>query len=338
MTEPTPDDRMPGPAADLIGSLVGEIDTVIAPLIPADRPVALLDFPVYSNVGDSAIWLGALASLRRRGIRTLCYSCSFKNYSRRDLERRIGDGTIVLSGGGNFGDRYEPHQRLREEVIAAFPNHRIVQLSQSIWFRSGEALDRSRRLLGRHRDLTLLVRDWDSLAIAKRDFAEVRSLLCPDLALGLGPLANPRPHGDRIVWLSRADSESTGGGLRAPKGIERRDWGLPPDAPHQRWLNRFHRRLRSHPSVIQWFYAPIARERLRRGIALLAGSRCVITDRLHGHILCMLLGIPHFLLPNTNGKVRAFYETWTRSSSLVRWSDRESEALELALAGRQESR
>ena len=60
----------------------------------------------------------------------------------------------------------------------------------------------------------------------------------------------------------------------------------------------------------------MAAERVARGCRLLSRGRRVITDRLHGHILCLLLGLPHTLLPEKHGKIRNFYETWTRSCAL----------------------
>ena len=50
---------------------------------------------------------------------------------------------------------------------------------------------------------------------------------------------------------------------------------------------------------------------MHAGIYQLMHSRLVITNRLHGHILCVLLGIPHIFLPNAYYKNEAFYETWT---------------------------
>jgi pyruvyl transferase EpsO len=56
----------------------------------------------------------------------------------------------------------------------------------------------------------------------------------------------------------------------------------------------------------------------------------VITDRLHGHIFSLLLGIPHVFLdddPDGNGD---FYETWTRASPLCRLARNPAEAWSLA--------
>lgn len=37
----------------------------------------------------------------------------------------------------------------------------------------------------------------------------------------------------------------------------------------------------------------------------------IVTNRLHGHILCTLLNIPHVFLPNSYHKNRGFYQAWT---------------------------
>lgn len=47
------------------------------------------------------------------------------------------------------------------------------------------------------------------------------------------------------------------------------------------------------------------------GMYQLSRYRFVITNRLHGHIICLLLGIPHILLPNSYYKNESFYNSWT---------------------------
>ena len=35
-----------------------------------------------------------------------------------------------------------------------------------------------------------------------------------------------------------------------------------------------------------------------------------VTDRLHAHILCLMMGIPNIPLDNSYGKLSTFVETW----------------------------
>ena len=56
----------------------------------------------------------------------------------------------------------------------------------------------------------------------------------------------------------------------------------------------------------------------------------MITDRLHGHILCVLLGIPHVILDNRYGKLSTYHRTWTAEVDGVHLADSPADALRLA--------
>jgi pyruvyl transferase EpsO len=333
MTEETRHPAPESPAA-LVDRLGRRIDDVLRPLLALDEPLALLDFPSFPNVGDSCIWLGTVRYLRGLGVERLCYTADSRTYAREHLQSVIGRGTILLSGGGNLGDLWPVHQPLREDVIAAFPRNRIIQLPQSIHFCDPAALARARDAFDRHPDFVLLVRDERSLEVARNDFRSP-SLLCPDMALALGMLARPSPPSRSVVWLARGDHEALARPIPAvlPAGVERLDWPRDGHGPLVS-LNRLGRAL-PFGSRALWplraplsrLYEPLAARRVTRGCRILAAAHTVVTDRLHAHILCLLLGIPHFLLDNSYGKNRGFYETWTRACDIARWCDDPSEAL-----------
>jgi pyruvyl transferase EpsO len=77
-------------------------------------------------------------------------------------------------------------------------------------------------------------------------------------------------------------------------------------------------------------YVPLAHERLHRGLTLLASGRVVITDRLHGHILCLLMGVPHVVLDNTYGKLSTFRDAWTADVDSAWWASTPAEASAIA--------
>jgi pyruvyl transferase EpsO len=318
--------------AELIESLRRRIERTLSPLLQGQRRIALLDYPGYGNVGDSAIWLGSLRLLRTLGIGRPVCTADLETCSEARIRERLAEGTILLSGGGNLGDLWIPYQRFRERILAAFPDRPIVQLPQSICFQSRINLDRARRLFDAHPRFTLLVRDHRSLELARREF-DVPSLLCPDMAFCLGP--QPRPVSPRYetVSLLRTDHEV---GARRDSRVDalldgsepglRLDWvqevpGRLPDVQR-----RLRARLRAGTTgeaalrtALSATYAPVARARVRRGLRILASGSRVVTDRLHGHVLSLLLGIPHVLLDDRHGKLRGFWETWTRSTELATW-------------------
>ena len=66
------------------------------------------------------------------------------------------------------------------------------------------------------------------------------------------------------------------------------------------------------PSLCR-IYEKWARERMDRGIAQLSTAQFVITDRLHVHILCTLLGIPHIVFDNNYGKISRHINVWPKN-------------------------
>lgn len=317
-----------------LAPLRSTIDDVLRPLLADVQRVALLDFPAHSNVGDSAIWLGTLAYLRDRG-KTICYTCDQSTYSRSTLAARLGDGAILLSGGGNFGDIWKGPQRLREQVVRDFPNARIVQLPQSVMFRDQDELARARAIFDAHPALTLLVRDRRSFRFVSGNF-RAPALLCPDMALWLGAIARPSPAKREIVWLARTDRESAVGS--PPASVETVDWLNEPPAPELRLESFLRELVVEHPRAERMLRKTLSRvadraaaNRLRRGCAMLSEGRVVITDRLHAHILSLLLGIPSVILDNSYGKLRDFYDTWTCGNELAALADGPEQAMSLAM-------
>jgi pyruvyl transferase EpsO len=62
-----------------LSRMSGLVLGTLRPLIGDSRRVALVDFPDYTNVGDSLIWLGSLKALQLLGVDTPAYvSCQRK--------------------------------------------------------------------------------------------------------------------------------------------------------------------------------------------------------------------------------------------------------------------
>jgi pyruvyl transferase EpsO len=302
----------------------------------------LLNFPAHGNAGDPAIWLGTLEALKRIDC-PIAYSCSPDTFDVEALQAAHPEGPLLLNGGGNFGDAYRPQQALREHVLANMKDHRIVQLPQSIWFRTSANEDRVRRLVAEHGRFTLMVRESAS-ALRARSF-DCPVLLAPDMAVAL-PQPTRQPPVDDILWLYRQETspEARPGQLPpdAP-GVQRVEWlaglsaaeaawpdalrqardlciavGRDPDARRHRW------------SDAAASFEPLAQAWVDRGLHILSRGRVVVTDRLHGHLLSLKLGIPHVLLDNAYGKCRSTLDTWTGGSPLVHWANNADEALDLA--------
>jgi exopolysaccharide biosynthesis predicted pyruvyltransferase EpsI len=312
----------------LLDRLRREIAEVLDELIPESSRCALVDFPAHGNVGDSVIWLGERAYLRDRRV-TVTYACDIGNYFKADLARALdGGGTILIHGGGNFGDLWPHHHALRLRVIRDWPGHRIIQLPQTVYFQTTEAREETRQAIDAQGNFHLVARDRPSYEAYQRHFSAACSL-GPDMALYLGNQAvEGVPSGD-FFWLRRSDKESLGATTRElVSGITTQDW-----------LQDGKRLLRLSESITNWkqrwffvrrveraLYDPFARARLRRGYRMLRQGRVVITERLHGHILCLLAGMPNVLIDNSYGKNAGFYRTWTDGWSGTRFVGTPAEA------------
>jgi pyruvyl transferase EpsO len=326
---------------------VSYVVTVLDRLVPAGTKCALIDAPLHSNVGDSAIWLGQRALLGALGA-NVRYACDLMSYDAGQLAACLPEGPILLGGGGRIGDLWPDNQELREQVMRDFPNRRIVQLPQSIHFTKHRNLTRARRVFDAHPDLTLLLRDRHSLHRARTVF-EAPSLLAPDLAFAVPPgaLASAAVTHD-VVWLAREDKESAKG-PPARRGPAREPSGGPyvfdwireggdeswRQAKEALWRNRARALCRASsgdptgamPSLIA-AYDGLARLQLARGCRLLTAGRVAVTDRLHGHVLCLLLDLPHVVVADRYGKTRNYWETWTahRPTTTATWAWTEGEA------------
>jgi len=328
-------------AATLVQRLRAVLRERVGSLLPRGTRVALLDFPNHDNVGDTAIWLGERALLRELGCE-VAYTASFSSYSSSMARRAVGrSGVILLHGGGNLGDLWPTYQAFRERVIQSHPRTRIVQLPQTVRFAHEASMQRAADVFSSHPDLTVMVRDRPSEDIARRAFSRCRVIAAPDSAFALEALPNPEPT-SRVVVLMRTDRErSERARIHVPGDA------LPVDWPARSASGRLGRHYRLSRALgfpakrsaaaaylldrpLQSGFDRLAAERMTMGPAIVGSGSVVVTDRLHGHILSLLLGRPHVLLDDRHGKVRAFWERWTADSPITTWATDLDSGLERA--------
>jgi pyruvyl transferase EpsO len=309
----------------LVETLAERLTEDVVAALNGATSCGLVDFPRHLNVGDSAIWAGERALLRRAGVDVIA-TADKHAYSPRSLRRRLGDSPLCIHGGGNFGDLYKSHHELRERIFGDFRDRPIVQLPQSMNFQEPQALDRTRRIVSDHGQITLLVRDQRSYDFATRHF-EAQVVLTPDAAFGMGSIPRPVLPTVPVVRQSRTDKELADDG-RPTEGTF--DWlQRPGDRRAARRLRALElellltvggrgRAVPSAPARALATYDRFVNWNVGRGATMLARGDVVITDRLHGHIMCVLLGIPHVALDDRYGKISDYWDTWTHSLPTAR--------------------
>jgi pyruvyl transferase EpsO len=282
-------------------------------------PYALIDYPDHSNVGDVAIWLGSLEILAELNRRPPGYVSTLRAFDPKRCRHAVGTGTVYFLGGGNLGTLYSKHHALRLKAMAALDGNVIVQLPQSVaWAEGSSPLVAETSTVFKERGVQVFCRERLALQ-SIRDRLSCDAVLCPDLAFGLGSI--PRePAVQALHHLLRRDLE-----------IADEQPGLKSDWRDCSSLMTW-RRLGRGVTAASRLFGPdrglqalqyVARRKLDAGRRFLSAGDYLVTDRLHGHILAVLMGIPHTFRENLTGKNRAFWECWTHDLPFVRFEPSE---------------
>ena len=328
-------------SATLLGALRGK------------RDVAIIDAPNQRNVGDSLIWDGELAYLKELGLH-IHYVADLWTYDPVALRRSMPEGVVLLHGGGNFGDLWLGHQILREIVATDLVSYPIVQLPQSIHFRDPDRATVANKILGSHPDFILLLRDQTSMDIAALLLPDVAAEFCYDMALGsaVTPSTNTAHREGNVLVIARKDVEAASGlseldGASLPgASVTLTDW-YPRGARAVEWHTsravsksyriyaRVRRRLNIGPvgfpdRIGSTALSAINSANIRGAKELYSRADLVIVDRLHAHILAVLLGIPHIVLDNSYGKISGIFNEYSGAFSTANYVDNLPAAIELA--------
>lgn len=319
--------------AALMGTLSAKLDR-IHDVLPRGSRAIFLDVPVYFNVGDLLINAGTEAFFRRSRItpvlRLSLFDVCSVNWSApeqstlkptfvRAVERVPLDVPIVFQGGGNFGDLYTELQAMRERVVAAFPNRRIVILPQSLHFDDALRRQKSLGLVLGHPDLHLFVRDRASLEMIQRVSPEHGTLM-PDMAHALwNEAATYRDAAANAGTLTmlRRDDESTLEG--ATSAFDWEDIVSRGDTAVWRLVRKaMYLDLDPSRRLPVWIWYALRDRIIARAARYFARYGKIETDRLHGLLLACLLGREVGFRDNRYGKLTRYASEWLEGSPLVR--------------------
>ncbi|KAM6480778.1 polysaccharide pyruvyl transferase-domain-containing protein [Trichoderma sp. SZMC 28011] len=307
------------------------------------------------NKGDAAIWSAQQILMSMLGIEMM-EACRFVDRDcdigkfRKVLEEHRPHSAIIMAGGGNFNDYYWEDQPSRMKMIETFTNVSIRAFPQSVYMTNPERIKATEEAFGKHKDLQLAARDQPSYDWLDKTFGKkegIDSHLVPDIAFMWGNRSDFRVNGKKthdILILARKDAEISDGdssniefgegemdlgGSIGKVTYQKVDWKFthtpdidPPKARDE--ANGTPAPKRENGKNQRAWAKAIA------GFELLGSARFVITDRLHGHILSTLIGVPHVLMDSKLGKNLNFHNTWTRDCECTRIAFSIQEALDVA--------
>nr|WP_281502148.1 polysaccharide pyruvyl transferase family protein [Alcanivorax sp. S6407] len=277
------------------------------------------------------IYAGALLLLKEHGVK-LRLQRSVSDFSLEELRDTVGPNTTILcQGGGNFGDLYHSHQALRESLISAFPDNRIVILPQSVHFESDENLNKCIALFRSHDDVFLFARDERSYQQFKAMSDNV--FMAPDTAHYLYRLLGGVAQADRqgVLHFSRTDKEKVAAAYPFEIGeddtvVDWQDVVTTRDNRLLAWERRLlrlgvktnSRHIRNLAAYLwQWHVFQV----VKRSARFFSRYETVISSRMHGHILACLLDQENMVVDNSYGKNSGYYHAWTKDVDCARLAD-----------------
>ncbi|KAL2753085.1 hypothetical protein ACRALDRAFT_1052839 [Sodiomyces alcalophilus JCM 7366] len=297
------------------------------------------------NKGDAAIWSAQQILLTTLGIETMeaCRfmdkGCDIKKFRAR-LEEHKPHSAIIMAGGGNFNDYYWEDQPSRMKMISNFTDVPIRAFPQSVYMTKPDRIQATKEAFTKHKDLQLAARDRPSYEWLDDAFGEVEGIqadLVPDIAFMWGNRSDFRTNTKKthdILILARKDMEiSAGDSSEIPFGegeldlggsvgkvsYSKVDWKFT-DTPG---INGEGKEKEKGKNQRAW-------AKSITGFEHLGSARFVITDRLHGHIMSAIIGVPHVLMDSKLGKNINFHNTWTRDCECTRITSNITEALDVA--------
>ena len=302
--------------SEKISQLKSIIDKQLSPLIDANY--ILLDVPYYTNIGDTLIWEGTREFLKKIPYRCL-YTASVETYKYQPLPK----GTIILmQGGGNFGDLWRRHQDLRQRVVEAYPDNKIIILPQTIFYKDKKWFEKDATALNKHKNLHICARDTKSLEILES--AVTGNLhLVPDMAFYISERLLKREsvkENGRTLFLKRNDTEFCEYDFNAHITEEKAlldtcDWPTMEQSFFAKELLDklvFRRkRLKRIPDIYaDLIFRPF---QVKKGVEFVSQYKKVYTTRLHVAILSILLKKEVVFFDNSYGKNSSFYHTWLQN-------------------------
>ena len=267
----------------------------------------------YGNIGDLAI-----SSAQEKFIKENLTDCevfpvpiSKTRLWLDSIKKQVNSEDIItIIGGGNMGSLYPDIEDLRQLVIRSFPYNKIVCFPQTLdWDESkssNKALKKIVKTYSAHSDIHIFARELITYKKLEEVFngqQNVKIGFVPDIVMStsakqLGVVNSSKPTG--ILTCLRNDKECA---------LKAEHYTILDGAIGDTGLTITKTDTHAGGSGLS---KAECNKLLSNKIQQFAEAQLVITDRLHGMILCMLSGTPCLVLPNSNHKIRQTYLDWLK--------------------------
>jgi pyruvyl transferase EpsO len=281
------------------------------------KHVALVDVATYDNYGDAFIWDGEQQLIQYFGheVSYICAQCvgpkinSCEWDGMANMMKNRDDWLILYQGGGNWGTIWQSTHDCRLKLLRAYltAGLTVVSMPQSVYYdlinpRNNTTFVNEQRFWEEEAPklpgkMVVSCRQHDSCDFLAKHFPKLEIRRVPDIAFMIPPIYRPRDPVTDIIFLVRNDKESVAGFEQNLKTInatigsvsyEVYDW-------HQieKFLPTHHKgSVNTNPSL-----------KTQCAAEFLSSGKIIVTDRLHGSILSLLMGKHHIYIDNNYKKV-----------------------------------
>lgn len=277
----------------------------------AAKKVIHIDIPSHLNIGDLLIDRATEKFIIDSNARCIA-RYSFWDIDRLTCKNIDHSTTLLLHGGGNFGDLYPRHQNLRTNIVDSYPDNPIIILPQTLHYKDQSIIEKDARTFNRHKNLKICMRDQVSYNELSKYVNTDKLLLLPDMAVALvDEVGSAHKTSNNTLLFRRRDIESPA----SFKTDNTFDWEDLVSESDSKNLHRSRRNLRKSNSWLRFSYGHFLQKKLRdilieRAISHFQQYSIIDSNRLHGIILAQLLQIPTIPRDNSYGKNNRYCETW----------------------------
>lgn len=310
-------------------------DAIGTHLKQAPKPFLFWDPAMYANIGENLNSIAELALLKPYSPDICCaQSCAPDggNVSKCPLNpddvKKGGWGTVILQGGGNWGDLYAQPQESRLKVLESLanccPETVIISMPQSLFYNHTEkAAEQAFRIESAVKKFTtppiFFWRDHISLANASAMYPTASNILTPEVVWALNSVIPPNVRQEFQHDVLVAGSEESVGGWNVKTDAFKSKTLQPSCVKSSKkplkatystsWDNVMFKDPYIYPNgrynkQSVTFNTSALTQRLNYSVTWLRSAPFVVTDNLHITLLSMLSGSKVVLVDNIYGKIK----------------------------------
>lgn len=133
--------------------------------------------------------LGELEFIKSLGLTLFLTLSEAVSLSDKNFYKEVNKShTILIHGGGNFGDLYRHHQYYALKLIKNFNQNLIISMPQTINYRNVSLALQDSRIFSIAPNYKISTRSNQSYQFALENFPKTDTLLVPDIAFMIGKL------------------------------------------------------------------------------------------------------------------------------------------------------